>query len=84
MLSEWLFRRVGGSTGTNFNGVHAIAAQMQREGRSGALVTLTYDSGDRYAATCFNDDWLTRQKLDIAPWRSRIEDFLDNGRSLTA
>ncbi|MDO8984443.1 PLP-dependent cysteine synthase family protein [Cypionkella sp.] len=84
VLSERLFRRVGGSTGTNFYGVLAIAAQMQREGRTGALVTLICDSGERYAATCFNDDWLAQQKLDIAPWRARIEDFLDNGRSLTA
>jgi len=84
VLSERLFRRVGGSSGTNFYGLLSIAAQMRREGRTGALVTLICDSGDRYAATCFNDDWLAEQQIDIAPWRARIEDFLDHGRCLPA
>ncbi len=82
VLSERLFRRVGGSTGTNFYGLLSIAAQMRREGRRGALVTLICDSGDRYAETCFNDDWLAAQGIDIAPWRARIEAFLDSGETL--
>jgi cysteine synthase A len=84
VLSERLFRRVGGSTGTNFFGLLLIAAQMAREGRQGALVTLICDSGDRYSETYYNDGWLAGQGVDIAPWRARIEAFLDQGRDLGA
>ena len=82
MLSDRLFRRVGGSTGTNFMGVLCIASTLRREGREGALVTLICDSGDRYSATYFNDAWLADQKLDIGGWRRRIESFLDTGEGM--
>ncbi len=79
VLSDRLFRKVGGSTGTNFFGLLWIAASMMREGREGSLVTLVCDSGDRYAATYFNPDWLVEKQIDIAPWVERIERFLDTG-----
>ncbi|HTO27671.1 MAG TPA: PLP-dependent cysteine synthase family protein [Devosia sp.] len=79
VLSERLFRRVGGSTGTNFMGTLCMAARMRAEGKSGSLVTLICDSGDRYSATYFNDAWLAEQKLDIAYWRERIESFIATG-----
>ncbi len=79
VLSERLFRRVGGSTGTNFMGVLCIASLMRQRGEAGSLVTLICDSGDRYSATYFNDEWLKAQKIDISGWRSRIETFLDSG-----
>ena len=79
VLSERLFRRVGGSTGTNFFGLLCIADEMMRGGRKGSLVTLICDSGDRYADSYFNADWLKRNDLDIAPWRDRIEAFLETG-----
>ncbi len=82
VLSDRLFRRVGGSTGTNFMGVLCIASTLRREGREGALVTLICDSGDRYSATYFNDAWLADQKLDIGGWRRRIESFLDTGEGM--
>ncbi|WP_213304053.1 PLP-dependent cysteine synthase family protein [Paraburkholderia sacchari] len=77
VLSERLFRRVGGSTGTNFFGLLYIASEMKQRGESGSLVTLICDSGDRYADTYFNAGWLERNNLDIAPWCERIEAFLD-------
>ena len=77
VLSERLFRRVGGSTGTNFFGLLCIASEMKRRGEEGSLVTLICDSGDRYADTYFNAQWLARNNLDIAPWYARIEAFLD-------
>ena len=58
VLSDRLFRRVGGSTGTNFFGLCWIAATMLREGRVGSLVTLICDSGDRYASTYYDGRWL--------------------------
>ncbi|MFD1910762.1 PLP-dependent cysteine synthase family protein [Halodurantibacterium flavum] len=79
VLSERLFRRVGGSTGTNFFGLLWIAASMLREGRGGSLVTLICDSGDRYAHTYYDTGWLRANGLDIDPWRDMIETFLDTG-----
>jgi len=82
VLSERLFRRVGGSTGTNFIALLWIAARMLREGRQGSLVTLICDSGDRYASTYYDPAWLAAQGIDIVPFRARIERFLDTGTGL--
>ncbi|WP_318843229.1 PLP-dependent cysteine synthase family protein [Gemmobacter serpentinus] len=79
VLSERLFRRVGGSTGTNFMGVLCLASLAKARGEQGAFVTLVCDSGDRYSNSYYNDDWLKAQGIDIAPWRARIEAFLDRG-----
>lgn len=80
VLSDRLFRRVGGSTGTNFMGALCIASLMKKQGEAGSLVTLICDSGDRYSGTYFNDAWLAEQKLDISDWRRRIETFIDTGQ----
>lgn len=82
VLSERLFRRVGGSTGTNFMALLWIAARMMRDGEEGSLVTLICDSGDRYAATYYEPGWLEAQGMDIAPCKARIERFLDTGTGL--
>lgn len=79
VLSERIFRQVGGSTGTNFFGLCQIAAQMMHEKREGALVTLICDSGARYADTYYNPDWLKENGLDIAPYVDQLERFLDSG-----
>lgn len=79
VLSDRLFRRVGGSTGTNFYGLCQLAAGMMRAGRKGSLVTLICDSGERYTSTYFNSEWLRENGIDISPYRARIEHFLDSG-----
>lgn len=79
VLSERIFRQIGGSTGTNFFGVCWIAATMLREGRRGSVVTLICDSGQRYADTFYNPDWLLESGINIAPYRRMIERFLDHG-----
>ena len=79
VLSERLFRRVGGSTGTNFFGLCWIAANLLREGREGSLVTLICDSGDRYASTYYDPAWLAEAGLEIEPYRRMLEHFLDTG-----
>jgi cysteine synthase len=79
VLSERLFRRVGGSTGTNFFGLCWIAACMMAEGERGSLVSLICDSGDRYTSTYYDQDWLDRNNIDIEPYRDMLETFLDTG-----
>ena len=60
--SRVLGRRVGPSTGTNLWGAFGLLAEMVAEGRSGSVVTLLADSGDRYSDTYFCDEWLTKQR----------------------
>jgi cysteine synthase A len=80
VLSRRLGRRVGGSTGTNFTGMCLHADRMRRAGRSGSIVTLICDSGERYANTYYCDDWLKERGLDPAPFETRIEAFLEGGK----
>ena len=54
----------GPSTGTNLWGAFGLLAEMAAEGRSGSVVTLLADSGDRYADTYFSDEWVGAQGLD--------------------
>ncbi|OBH24200.1 lyase [Mycobacterium sp. E342] len=63
-VSAVLGRRVGPSTGTNVWGAFGLLAEMVAEGRSGSVVTLLADSGDRYTDTYFNDEWVSAQGLD--------------------
>lgn len=79
VLSDRLFRRVGGSSGTNFFGLCWIAANMMKTGEEGSLVSLICDSGDRYTSTYYNPDWLKQNDIDIAPYVGLIETFLDTG-----
>ncbi|WP_342018413.1 PLP-dependent cysteine synthase family protein [Devosia chinhatensis] len=79
VLSRLLGRRVGASTGTNFIGVLWAACQMRRQGQAGSVVTLICDSGERYVRTYYDDAWLARQQIDIAPAQARIEAILHTG-----
>ncbi|MCO6180872.1 PLP-dependent cysteine synthase family protein [Ciceribacter sp. RN22] len=79
VLSERLFRQIGGSTGTNFFGLCWIAATMMRNGRCGSVVTLICDSGQRYTDTFYDSDWLKDNKIDIGPYRRMLDRFLDHG-----
>lgn len=79
VLSRRLFRRVGGSTGTNFFALCWIAARMMEAGEEGAIVSLICDSGDRYTSTYYNDDWLRERGMDVGPCCEILEAFLDRG-----
>ncbi len=63
-VSAVLDRRVGASTGTNVWGAFGLLAEMVADGRSGSVVTLLADSGDRYTDTYFCDEWVAQQGLD--------------------
>jgi cysteine synthase A len=73
-VSTVLGRRVGPSTGTNVWGAFGLLAEMVAQKRSGSVVTLLADSGDRYADTYFNQEWLTQSGLnDSAPSAVLVE-----------
>lgn len=79
ILSDRIFRRVGGSTGTNFFGLCWVASRMMAAGKAGALVSVICDSGARYSDTYYSDEWLASQGFDIAPWCDTLERFLETG-----
>jgi cysteine synthase A len=79
VLSRLLGRRVGASTGSNFVGVCWAASRMRDEGRSGSIVSLICDSGERYAESYYNPAWLKAQGLDPAPFVARLESFVAGG-----
>lgn len=69
----------GGSTGTNLYGAFQLIARMITAGEQGSVVTLICDSGERYANTYYDDDWVAAQGLDLAPHIDLMEHFLQTG-----
>jgi len=72
-------RMVGGSTGTSLWGALKLIAEMRAEGRSGSVVTLLCDGGERYGHTYYDDAWLAGQGLDITPYVVTLEKFAATG-----
>jgi cysteine synthase A len=79
-VSAVLGRRVGPSTGTNVWGAFGLLAEMVATKRSGSVVTLIADSGDRYADTYFDDDWLASHGLDPSESAKVLVEFERSGR----
>ena len=77
--STVLGRRVGGSTGTNLWGAFGLIGDMLADGRSGSVVTLLCDGGDRYASTYFDDDWVRGQGMELAEPTAVLEEFAVTG-----
>ena len=77
--SRVIGRRVGGSTGTNLWGAFALIAEMISAGRSGSVVTLLCDGGDRYAGTYFDDSWVEAQGMNLADPAAILEKFAATG-----
>ena len=79
LVRERTGRSVGGSTGTNVWGACRLVAEMRERGERGSVVTLICDSGDRYAGTYYDDDWVRGQGLELAPYGEALERFLAGG-----
>jgi cysteine synthase A len=77
--SAVLGRRVVASTGTNLWGAFGLLAEMVADGRSGSVITLLADSGDRYADTYFCDEWIKAQELDTSAPAAALTDFERSG-----
>lgn len=75
-LESQLGRKVGASTGTNMWGVLQLAARMREEGRSGAIVTLLCDSGERYLETYYNSAWVNEHIGDLSPFKAEISSLI--------
>jgi cysteine synthase A len=57
-------------------GALQLAAQMRDEGKTGSIVTLLCDSGERYLDTYYNAEWGANNIGDTAPWQQAINTLL--------
>jgi cysteine synthase len=83
VLSRYMDRACGGSTGTNLWAVAQLISEMRARGEEGSIVTLLCDSGERYRSSLFDDGWLTRRGIETGPAEKAIECFFESG-TLTA
>jgi cysteine synthase A len=80
VASRRLGRSCGGSTGTNLWACAQVIEAMAARGQAGSVVTLLCDSGERYASTLSNPDWLAAAGIETAPYEAALEAFFDTGR----
>ena len=66
---------MGPSTGTNVWGAFDLLCEMVKAGDTGSVVTLIADSGDRYADTYYDDDWLRAHDLDPTEHAGALVEF---------
>jgi cysteine synthase len=78
-VEEVLGRRIGGSTGTNLWGAFRLVAELRAAHRTGSIVTLLCDGGERYGHTYYHDDWVAAQGLDLAGPRAVLDKFAATG-----
>ncbi|NLE79386.1 MAG: PLP-dependent cysteine synthase family protein [Rhodococcus sp.] len=74
-----LGRKVGGSTGTNLWGAFGLIAEMFAAGRSGSVVTLLCDGGERYSNTYYDDAWVAGEGIDLTGPTAVLEEFSRTG-----
>ncbi|HBF83677.1 MAG TPA: cysteine synthase, partial [Streptomyces sp.] len=79
VLERVIGRRAGGSTGTGLWSALTLVAEMVEQGRTGSVVTLICDPGDRYLDKYYSDSWLDDQGLDIRPYTATLDRFLATG-----
>ena len=61
-------------------GAFGLLAEMVAEGRTGSVVTLPADSGERYADTYFCDEWVKAHGLDTPAPTAALTEFERSGR----
>lgn len=79
ILEKLMGRRAGASTGTGLWAAFRIVSQMKAAGKTGSLVSLICDPGDRYLDKYYSAQWLADADIDTVPYRERLEDFLATG-----
>ncbi|RBH38251.1 PLP-dependent cysteine synthase family protein, partial [Pseudomonas sp. MWU13-2860] len=57
-----------------------LVSQMRKQGRSGSIVTLICDDGNRYQDSYYKPEWLQANGFDISPWVERYRRFFNEGQ----
>jgi cysteine synthase len=78
-ISGWIGRACGGSTGTAIWGAAVLIDEMRRQGRSGSVVTLLCDGGERYRGTYYNDAWISEKGFDLKPPMAQLRRLFESG-----
>jgi len=78
-LQDLLDRRCGGSTGTNVYAAFEIIAELKAAGKTGSVVSMLCDGGERYLDTYYNQSWLDDQGFDLEPYRRQLKNFYQTG-----
>ncbi len=73
ILSQLLGRKVGPSTGTNFVGMLTLAGEMRAAGKSGSILSLLCDAGERYLPTYHDATWVEQQFGDCGSAQQQLE-----------
>ncbi len=76
LLSGLLGRRVGPSTGTNFVAMLTLAMQMKAARKTGSILSLICDSGERYLPTYHSEAWVQDCMGDCADAHVRLAALL--------
>lgn len=76
-LETVLGRKVGPSTGTNVWGVLQKANLMKSLGKSGSIVTLLCDSGERYLDTYYNTQWIAENFGEIKDYTEKLKKLVE-------
>jgi len=71
-LSALLGRKVGPSTGTNFIGMLAVAGEMRAAGRTGSILSLLCDAGERYLPSYHDAAWVAQAFGDCSAAEQRL------------
>ncbi|MTD14491.1 pyridoxal-phosphate dependent enzyme [Nakamurella sp. YIM 132087] len=79
VAGEVLGRGVGPSTGTNLWAAFGLAAEMAAAGRTGSIVSLICDGGERYVHTYADAEWVAGRGWDPAPSAAMLREFLAGG-----
>lgn len=80
LANKLIGQEVGPSTGTNLFGVLQLVDEMNREGRSGTVVSIICDDGARYHSNYYNHRWLRETGLEYGDRLERLERFWTSGR----
>lgn len=82
VLQAQLNRECGGSTGTNLIASLQCVEAMRQSGKSGAVVSMICDSGERYRDTYYNRDWLNENGFlnDMETYQKKISDYIERGQ----
>jgi cysteine synthase A len=73
-------QEAGPSTGTNLYGALQLVDEMNRQGRSGSVVSIICDDGSRYRSNYYDPQWIKASKLDHDDRLRRLEKFWTSGR----
>jgi cysteine synthase A len=56
-----------------------LISELNRQGKTGSVVSMICDSGDRYLETYYSDDWLNQKGFDLTRYRENLEVFYSSG-----